>query len=403
MTVTTRQVLRHRELRRLLTASVVSDLGDLVARVALAVTVYGRSGSALQAALVYAVSLLPWAVGGPLLGALADRLPARRVLVGCDLLRAVLIGAMALGTLPVGVLLGLVLLGELAAAPFGAARSALLPEVLPEGEYEVGAGIVAGAGQACQVLGYAVGGLSVAVLGTRGALAADAVSFLGSAVLLRTGLAARPAAAAGPAPSLWRDTVEGWRFVAASPRVRHLLVAAFLGCAVVVLPEALLTPYALDAGLSARALGLLLAVGPLSSCVAGLVVTRADAAVRRRLLLPVLALAALPLPLVALRPPTVVLAVLLAVSGAGGACVLLAQTSVVPEVPAALRGRVFGLAGSGLMVAQGLSVLLGGLLAEVVPPATVIGLAGWAGLAAVGLVALPTRREPVPAQAAVSW
>lgn len=397
MTATVGQVLRRVEFRRLLSASVVSGLGDLVARVALTVTVYERSGSALQAALVYAVTFLPWLVGGPVLGALADRLPARRVLVACDLARAALIGLMALGDPPVLVLLGLVLLTELAAAPFQAARSALLPEVLTEAEYPVGVGLVAGVNQGCQVLGYAVGGLAVAVLGTRGALAADAATFLVSALLLRSGLAARPHAAVGSVGrSIWRDTAEGWSFVIRSSRVRHLLGAAWLGCAIVVLPEALLAPYALKARLGPRELGVLLAVGPLATCVAGVAVTRyLSEGQRERLLLPVVALGALPLPLVALNPGLPVLALLLAISGAGAACVPLAQVAVVPEVPAALRGRVFGLAGTGLMAAQGLAALGGGLLCTVWSPGTVIALTGWAGLAAVGLLMLQTRQRVV--------
>src|SRR5664280_137409 len=54
------------EFRVLWLADVLSLLGDQLARVALAVLVYGRTGSALLTGLVYALSFLPALVGGAL-------------------------------------------------------------------------------------------------------------------------------------------------------------------------------------------------------------------------------------------------------------------------------------------------------------------------------------------------
>ena len=81
-------------------AELWSCVGDQVAAVAVAVLLYQRSGSAFIAALGYASAFLPWAVGGPLLAVYADRLPARQVVVGGDLLRAVLIGTAAIPGMP---------------------------------------------------------------------------------------------------------------------------------------------------------------------------------------------------------------------------------------------------------------------------------------------------------------
>src|SRR5687768_2994105 len=49
--------------------------------------------------------------------------------------------------------------------------------------------------QSSQVLGFAVGGVLVAVVSARGALALNAATFLGSAVLVQWGSRLRPAAA----------------------------------------------------------------------------------------------------------------------------------------------------------------------------------------------------------------
>src|ERR1700745_4323485 len=80
-----RQVLAGREFRVIFAADVVSMLGTVVAAVALTVLVYQRTGSPALAASVMALAFLPYLFGGVLAGEAADRLPARRALVACDL------------------------------------------------------------------------------------------------------------------------------------------------------------------------------------------------------------------------------------------------------------------------------------------------------------------------------
>jgi MFS family permease len=78
-----------------LLADALSTVGDQVARIAVALLVLERSGSAFAASATYACSYLTWLVGGPFLGAVADRFPRRRVMVVCDLLRMALIASLA--------------------------------------------------------------------------------------------------------------------------------------------------------------------------------------------------------------------------------------------------------------------------------------------------------------------
>src|SRR6516164_4749802 len=102
-----RDVLGAREFRVIFVAHVVSMLGNVVAAVALTVLVYQQTRSPALSASVMALSFLPYLVGGTLLGAATDRLPARRVLVACDLASAALAGCMALPGMPLPALLAL--------------------------------------------------------------------------------------------------------------------------------------------------------------------------------------------------------------------------------------------------------------------------------------------------------
>src|SRR5689334_13555078 len=94
--VTFRDVLANREFRALYVAQALSVVGDQLARIAVAWLIFDRSGSPLLTALSLGLSYLPWAVGGPLLGAYADRFPRRDVMVLCDAARAVLVLGLAI-------------------------------------------------------------------------------------------------------------------------------------------------------------------------------------------------------------------------------------------------------------------------------------------------------------------
>lgn len=129
--VTFRDVLRVAEFRVLWVAELQSAAGDELARVALAVLVFARTGSAGLTAVTYALTYLPDLVGGPLLSGLADRFPRRRVMVTSDVARAALVGLMALPGTPLWLLVGLLVAVQLCNAPFFAAQGAMLPVVLP--------------------------------------------------------------------------------------------------------------------------------------------------------------------------------------------------------------------------------------------------------------------------------
>src|SRR5659263_484887 len=181
------------EFRVLWLADVLSLLGDQLARVALAVLVFGRTGSALLTGLVYALSFLPALVGGPLLVGLADRLPRRRLMVSCDLARGLVVAVMTAPGAPLWLLCALLVGAVLLTAPFTAARAALLPDVLPDDRYVLASAINNITDQGAQVLGFAVGGGLAALLGSSMTLGIDAATFVASALLLQLGLAHRPA------------------------------------------------------------------------------------------------------------------------------------------------------------------------------------------------------------------
>ncbi|MEV1114734.1 MFS transporter [Actinosynnema sp. NPDC049800] len=371
-------VFRLREFRFLWAAELFSVLGDQLARVALAVLVYGRTQSALWAAVAYALTFLPALFGGVLLSWLADRRPRRAVMVGADLARAGLVAAMALPGLPLWALCALLVVVVLLGSPFTAAQGALLPDVLPGDLYERGLAVRQMTSQAAQLVGFAGGGVLVAAISPGLALVGDAVTFLVSAALIRIGVLNRPrAAAARDAGGSVRAVVTS---IATDPRRRVLVLLAWL-VGWYVVPEALAAPYADRLGAGPAAVGVLMAADPLGSVLGAWLFVRHVPLHHRARLVGVLAVGAgIPLVLCAFHPGLVLTFALWSLSGAASTAYLFqTQSGFVRATPDAERGRAIGVAASGIIAAQGLAVFVGGWAADLWDPATATAAAGAVG------------------------
>ncbi len=392
---TFREVFAVREFRPLFGSFLLSTAGDELARVALTVLVYQRTSSPLLTALTFAIGHLPWLLGGPVLSALADRLPRHRVLIATDMARCVLLLVMAVPGMPLPLLLGLLFLVSLCTPPFESARSALMADVLEGDRYAVATSLTAVTTQLAQVLGFLMAGALVAVLNPSAALVIDAATFAVSALWLARGLQRRPAplSESGAQPrSLWHDSSEGLRLIGRTPRLLAIVSLLWVGTLFGYAWEGVATPLVDELGEGATGLGILLAANPLGVTIGGLVLARlVPPAVRERLVAPLVVLSLAPLVVggvatFLLGPGTVpfaVLVLLLFLSGMGSSWVIPLNVSFVQAVPSAFRGRAFGVAVSGLYGVQGIGALGAGLVAEGLRPTAVVALCGAVGLLAV--------------------
>lgn len=407
------EVFAVREFRPLFGTLLLSTIGDELARVALTVLVYQRTSSPLLAAVTFGISYLPWVLGGPLLSTLADRLPRHRVLIATDVIRAVLVAAMAVPGTPLPVLLALLLLVALCAPPFESARSALIADVVTGDRYAVATSLTNISLQLAQVIGFVGGGALIATLQPSVALLVDAATFVVSAVWLSAGLQRRPAPDADGPHSLWRDTVGGLRLIARSPRLRAIVGLLWIATLFIYAPEGVAAPLVSRLGDSSAGVGLLLAANPLGVTVGGLAIARMVRPDRRERLIPGLVVASLVFVLAAgavghLAPAgTATLAGvvgLMFLAGLASAWFIPLNVSFVQAVPAAFRGRAFGVAVAGLSGFQGIGILLAGLAAEAMSPAVVIALSGALGLVLViaPLLTLGRTRGHMAAEAVVA-
>lgn len=380
-----RDVLAVGEFRGLLLTDGLSGVGDQVARLAVALLVLERSGSALAASATYACSYLTWLAGGPLLSALPDRYPRRRLMVLCDLLRMLLVATLAIPGTPLWAVFAVLIAVGLLAPPAEAARSALLADVLQGEPYVVASALSNAVGQAAQVVGFVLGGALVGLVGVNGALLVDAGSFGLSALLLLTLVREHLVAPSGEAPqSVRREAVAGARLVWGSPRLRRLLSWGLLTAASVIGAEGLAVAIAEQQGGGPLAAGILTASAPAGFLLGSFALLRVPTARREALFPGMIALTCVPLLATPFVDSVPLIVALWVVAGIGNAMQLVANAAFVQEVPSHLRGRAFGVAATLLMVLQGVVLLAAGVLAEVTEPRVPIAV-----LALLSLLVVP--------------
>jgi MFS family permease len=378
---TYRQVFAVPEFRTLLGGFAVFLVGETVQMLALSVLVYMSTGSALLAALAYVAGFLPQALGGTALLAVADRWRPRRLLLAFDGLRLVVAVLLASGTLPPLAMVLLVFVVGGVAPVAQAARTALLPDLLAGDAYVLGRSLFTVVSGAMQVVGAAVGGLLLALTGPTGALWLSAAVCVVSAVVVRFGLRDRPARSTGGRGALG-ETWRGNRELLGDPRIRGLLLAQWLPGVLMVGAEGVVVPYAAGLGREPAA-GVVLACAAGGMLLGEFLVARFVPPALRERLTPWLALVlGVPLTAFLLRPGVALAAVTMAVAAAGFSYQLGLARRFLEAVPEARRGQAFGLAGTGTMTLQGLAMAGAGGLADVLPPGTVMALAGVASLTA---------------------
>lgn len=184
----TRQLLRNRNFLLLLLAQITSRLGDVFYNVAVMVTVFQRTGSALQTAGVMVATTLPSFLLGPFAGVWVDRYPRKRVMLAMDLLRAGLLAlllAMVLrADLNVWGVYGIVAGLSAAATLFEPARLALLPSLVSRKELVHANSLVMSTNQAVYAIGYALGGVLILTIGFEAMIVLDLGSFLLAALVV---------------------------------------------------------------------------------------------------------------------------------------------------------------------------------------------------------------------------
>ncbi|MGW6572549.1 MFS transporter [Streptomyces sp. NPDC054945] len=402
------ELLKDRTYIRYWLAVVASFLGDAITKITLIYVVATETDDpVLYVSLVVIAQLLPFGVLGAFVGPLADRLPARLLMVGSDLVRVALVLAMIVVRDSPLLLLVLILLSGIAKAFFETARITAIPLIVRGHSIPTAVALFQSTNHTLNLVGPALGGLLIAFGSVTTVFVLDAVTFVVSAVLLASMAVLREVPVRGAdsgREGYWQSLRTGISGVLAVPSLRFLAIVMVpvmlvLGLFTTNLNSQLLSVFELPAfeyGLAQAGFGAGCVIGALTG--PPLVRRYSD----RGLLIGSIVLFGASLLLLAptgtvwdatdqgvLGLIVVLLWCVLAGLGSGLFQVPVANT-LLSDLPEELRGRGVGLLNALMVNFTVLGVVVGGLLAGLVGIADSIVVAG-AVLVVAALVLLVPR------------
>jgi predicted MFS family arabinose efflux permease len=352
-------LFRNRDYMLLWGGQVVSTLGSSASYVVYPLLILAITDSPTAAGIAAALGNLPYLVFSLPAGALIDRWDRKRVMINCDIGRAVTVVSIA-----IALWLDVLTVWQLYIAAFveGAffvffniAEVAALPRVVPKAHLPQASAQNEAAFATAHIVGPSVGTLLYQGLGRAAPFVADAISYAASVVslmLIRTSFRAAPATQAKP--NLRGEIAEGLRWLWRQPLIRYMafltgsinLVNAGTGLIVIVLAQEL--------GARPVDIGLIFSIGGIGGILGSLVGGR----VQKRFsfgqaIIALMWIEALLFPLYAIVPQYLLLGVVFALLYFIGPIYNVVQFSYrLALIPDALQGRVnstFRLLAFGMM------------------------------------------------------
>ncbi|MGV3721702.1 MAG: MFS transporter, partial [Actinomycetota bacterium] len=199
---------------------IVSQLGDWFSAITLQALLYSYTQSATALLWFMVATMLPNFLLGPVAGVIVDRLPRKAVMIGADLIRAVIaLGLLAFrGPETAWVAYACVAGISSLTAFFEPARISTLPKITSDEELVTANALSAVTWSILLTSGAVVGGIVGRYLGPSAAFVLNGVSFLASAWLLRW-MVVPPTEGAGAHVHGAGGILAGYRYVKAHPEI----------------------------------------------------------------------------------------------------------------------------------------------------------------------------------------
>ena len=379
---------RNRDFRHLFLASVISLGGDWFLWVAINGLIFTHTGQALYVGLAILAQESAFFLASPIGGVLADRLDRRKLMIVCDVVRAVVCVTFLLVG-PDTIWLAYVLLPVLAAfaAPFDPASTAATPNLVEPEDLPAANALNGSLWGTMLAVGAGLGGLISAAFGADTAFLVDAGSFVVSAALLasiRRSFSERRETHEEH-PGVVDATRETWHFARRDHRVLSLLAVKFgFGAAAGLL--ALIPVMALSVFEAGNVgFGILMAARGLGALIGPFLGHRIAGPAHRRLFPAIgLSLAVFGLSYMALgaAPSLAIAAVTICVAHLGGGSQWMLSTyGLQVLVPDRIRGRIFGFDYMLITLSLSISAVIASVVADRIGVRPTVAILGGVALA----------------------
>lgn len=382
------ELLKTRDFGLLFAGQTISQIGDSLNKVALLWFVYELTGSALKMTMVGLLQTLPPLLIGPLIGVYLDRFRKKPVMITVDLLRTVMILLIPLlylmDALTLDRLYMLVFANAIVSTIFGPALASAVPLITPKDRLVAANALMQSTANVGLLVGPAISGIGIALIGAQNVLYVDAATFLISALCLmpirmHETLDQTVLASKGWTGGVAQDLLAGFRFVFVEQKTVLLLmltatlysvgVSAFVFLLPVFAKDVLAVgPVQLGWLWSALGVGMLLASLGLAS------ITQGDLSRRLQLISGALAIGGLAVGALGfLQTPLAAGAMIAVIGGSTAMFTPLVWTMLQELTPAPLLGRVFTSFATGGMASSMAGMAGFGWAADTLGPAVSLG------------------------------
>jgi MFS family permease len=220
-------LLREHDFRQLFVADTISQIGTQVSILALPlVAVLSLHATPLEVGILAACETAAFLLVGLPAGAWVDRLRRRDVLIAGDLGRALLLGSIPvawwLGVLTLPQLFVVALLAGVCTVFFDVAYQSYLPHLVGRANLVEGNSKLEAVRGVTEIAGPTIAGVIIQALTAPVAVAVDGVSFIGSALFVGLIRKREERPERKPDASLFREVVEGLRFVLGNRLLRAI-------------------------------------------------------------------------------------------------------------------------------------------------------------------------------------
>ena len=372
-----REVLRIRVMRRLWYAQIVSNFGDFLALFAvIGVLTFKLHATAQQVTGVQIAYQVPIALLGIIAGVFVDRWPLKKTLVSSDLIRGLLVLLLLYSTELWHFYLILAAISVVSSF-FGPAQGVVIREAVPFHGLRSSNALMQQVMFIMRIVGPAAAGMLVASFGPKACYVLDAASFFASACFIASLVIKRAETAdphkhtlaedRGAIGKIWHDMREGLNFILHHAGLLFVILALASGMFVMGCFGPLIAVYVRDSihggnkiyGWASAMIG----VGILS----GINVLNAYAVRVKNTILVYSGLVGIAVGLVILAAVTQVWTTMAGnflIGFAVAGIIIPAQTMIQQETPRVLMGRVGSTVMSCIFTAQILGLLLSGMLAQ---------------------------------------
>jgi len=226
--ITTRKRVRkfNSDFWKYWTGQTISNLGSSITLFALPLLVYNLSGSALNLGIATAATFLPYLLFGLILGAWTDRVDRKRMMIGTDIARALIIATIPLlaflGILPVWWIYIVAFIHATLKICFDAGEFAAIPSLVDQDDLVTANGRVQASYSGASIAGPLLAGVLVTVVPITALMLIDALSFLGSAFSLALIRISFNSGEKRAPTSIRSDVAEGLRYVFSNPVLRNI-------------------------------------------------------------------------------------------------------------------------------------------------------------------------------------